>query len=85
MPRNNDLTFDPPQPVVRTSARIKDEAGNLFDITLTGPDELVRMYVEIAPLHLRLRALDQPPTTERSDPNAPYEEPKPTSDLTPKE
>lgn len=54
MPRNPNLRFDEPQPVYRTSTRVEDEEGNLFDVALTGPEDLVRAYVESAPLQVKL-------------------------------
>lgn len=54
MPRNPNIEFHEPQSMYRTSARVKDEGGNLFDIPLAGPEDLLRSYVESAPLRVKL-------------------------------
>lgn len=53
MPENPNIRFDEPQSLSRTFVRMTDERGPVFDIAVTGPDNILRAYTEKVPLQLK--------------------------------
>lgn len=75
MPQNPNLTFLEPQPIYRTSTRLKSKTGDLFDIAISGDLDLLKDFVERRPIHLELVQQDVPkdvpPPEERRPENPP--------------
>jgi hypothetical protein len=46
MSKNPNVTFEQPEPVVRSLSRVQDDQGNVIDISVTGPENAVRKYLE---------------------------------------
>jgi len=60
MPQNSSLIFLEPQPIYRTSTRLKSKTGDIFDIAISGDVDLLKDFVEHKPIHLELVQQDVP-------------------------